>query len=99
MVVSCLHTEAVNESFAGHFIVGLQYIVKILDRMIVVAHRMVLNDITKSDHFVDSTRRLTPLHMSCHQGLWSCSRHFLNGGANIDAIDVDAITPLQHALL
>ena len=51
------------------------------------------------DCLVDLKRRLTPLHMSCHQGLWSCTRHFLNGGADVDALDADAMTPLHHALL
>lgn len=37
--------------FAGHFIVRLQNIVKVLDRVIIAAHRMILNDVIKPDHF------------------------------------------------
>jgi len=48
---------------------------------------------------VDSTKRLTPLHLSCRLGLWSCARYFLNEGADVDATDTSAMTPLHHALL
>lgn len=48
---------------------------------------------------VESTKRLTPLHLACHLGLWSCARYFLNEGADVDAIDANAMTPLHHALL
>ena len=51
------------------------------------------------DCLVDLARRLTPLHVSCRQGLWSCARYLLNGGADVDAVDADAMTPLHHALL
>ena len=51
------------------------------------------------DCLVDLAGRLTPLHVSCHQGLWSCARFFLNGGADVDAVDANAMTPLHHALL
>ena len=47
---------------------------------------------------VDLTKRLTPLHLSCHLGLWNCARYFLSEGANVDAIDASAMTPLHHAL-
>lgn len=47
---------------------------------------------------VDSTKRLTPLHVSCRLGLWSCARYFLNGGADVDAEDASTMTPLHHAL-
>jgi len=48
---------------------------------------------------VDSTKRLTPLHVSCGLGLWSCATHFLNEGADVDATDASAMAPLHHALL
>ena len=48
---------------------------------------------------VDSTKRLTPLHVSCRLGLWGCARYFLNEGADVDATDTSAMTPLHHALL
>lgn len=48
---------------------------------------------------VDSTKRLTPLHVSCGRGLRSCTRYFLNEGADVDAVDASAMTPLHHALL
>jgi ankyrin repeat protein len=48
---------------------------------------------------VDSTKRLTPLHVSCGLGLWSCAGYFLNEGADVDATDASAMTPLHHALL
>lgn len=48
---------------------------------------------------VDSTNRLTPLHVSCRQGLWRCARYFLKAGADVDATDASAMTPLHHALL
>lgn len=48
---------------------------------------------------VDSMKRLTPLHVSCGLGLWSCATHFLNEGADVDATDASAMTPLHHALL
>lgn len=51
------------------------------------------------DCLVDLRKRLTPLHVSCHLGLWSCARYFLNQGADVDAIDAYAMTPLHHALL
>ncbi len=52
MIVSCLHAKAVNESFTGHFVVGLQDLYKILNRVVVVAYRIVLNDVIKPDYFV-----------------------------------------------
>ena len=51
------------------------------------------------DCLVDLTKRLTPLHVSCRQGLWSCARYFLNAGADVDAVDAEGMTPLHHALL
>ena len=48
---------------------------------------------------VDSTKELAPLHVSCHRGLWRCPRYFLNEGADVDAIDTRATSPLHHALL
>ena len=48
---------------------------------------------------VDSKKRLTPLHVSCHRGLWKCARYFLNEGADVDAIDARAMSPLHHVLL
>ncbi len=48
---------------------------------------------------VDSTKGLTPLHVSCHRGLWRCARYFLNEGADVDAIDARAMSPLHYALL
>lgn len=48
---------------------------------------------------VNSTKELTPLHVSCHRGLWRCARYFLNEGADVDAIDARAMSPLHHALL
>ena len=48
---------------------------------------------------VDSTQRLTPLHVSCRLGLWTCARYFLKNGADVDATDASAMTPLHHALL
>ena len=48
---------------------------------------------------VNSTERLTPLHVSCRLGLWTCARYFLNNGADVDATDANAMTPLHHALL
>lgn len=47
---------------------------------------------------VDLTKRLTPLHLSCHLRLWNCARYFLSEGANVDAIDASAMTPLHPAL-
>lgn len=47
---------------------------------------------------VELTSRLTPLHLSCRLGLWNCVRYFLNGGADVDATDARAMTPLHHAL-
>lgn len=52
MIISCLHAKAVNEFFEGHFVVGLQDIVTILDCVIVVAYRVILNDVIKLDHSV-----------------------------------------------
>lgn len=51
------------------------------------------------DCLVDSTNMLTPLHVACHLGLWSCARYFLNEDADVDATDANAMTPLHHALL
>lgn len=48
---------------------------------------------------VDSMKRLTPLHVSCRLGLWTCARYFLDNGADVDATDASAMTPLHHALL
>ncbi len=48
---------------------------------------------------VDSTNRLTPLHVSCRKGLWNCARYFINEGADVDATDASAMTPLHHMLL
>ena len=49
--------ERLNESFAGHFIVGICNIVKILNRVIVVAYWMILN---KPDYFAVFTVRERP---------------------------------------
>ncbi len=48
---------------------------------------------------VDSMKRLTPLHVSCREGLWKYARYFLDEGADVDATDVGAMTPLHYALL
>ena len=50
------------------------------------------------DCLVDSTRRLTPLHLSCRLGLHGYARYFLENGADVDAKDANAMTPLHHAL-
>jgi hypothetical protein len=64
-----------------------------------VARRVSSRIDNVQDYFVDLTRRLTPLHVSCRQGLWNCARHFLNGGADVDARDINRMTSLHHALL
>ncbi len=51
------------------------------------------------DCLVDFTKSLTPLHVACQLGLWSCARYFLNEGADVNAIDANGMTPLHHALL
>ena len=48
---------------------------------------------------VDSTQRITPLHLSCRQGLGSCVRFFLKEGADVDATDSRAMTPLHYTLV
>ena len=50
------------------------------------------------DCLVDLKRRLTPLHLSCRLGLYGYARYFLEKGADVDAKDADAMTPLDHAL-
>ena len=40
---------------------------------------------------VDSTKSLTPLHVSCHRGLCRSAQYFLNEGANVDATDARAM--------
>ncbi len=51
------------------------------------------------DCLADSKTRRTPLHVSCRLGLWNCARFFLNEGADVNATDAKAMTPLHHALL
>ena len=51
MIVSCLHADAVNESLAGYFVVRLQDIMKVLDRVVIVVHWMILNDVVKPGNF------------------------------------------------
>ena len=47
---------------------------------------------------VDSSQKLTPLHVSCGAGLYGYARHLLEKGAEVDAKDEEAATPLYHAL-
>ena len=47
---------------------------------------------------VDSTRKLTPLHISSHLGLPGSTQFFLDTGAVVDALDDNGLTPLHHAL-
>ncbi len=48
---------------------------------------------------VDSKRRWTPLHFSCHLGLPNCALFFLNMGINVNAMDAKSMTALHHSLL
>ena len=52
-----------------------------------------------SNCLVDSKRRLTPLHVASQLGLWRCARYFLENGVDVNAKDVNALTPLHHALI
>lgn len=47
---------------------------------------------------VNTERKWTPLHLSCHLGLRSSALFFLNEGANVDAIDAKSRTPLYYSL-
>jgi ankyrin repeat protein len=47
---------------------------------------------------VDSEEKLTPLHVASRFGLPNSARHFLEGGADIDATDKSGWTSLRHAL-
>ena len=47
---------------------------------------------------VDSKRRLTPLHLSCHLGLRDCALFFLDMGIDVDAMDAKSRTPLHYSL-
>jgi len=71
---------------------------------IVARHEKVARTISRrirnlQNCLVDLTKRLTPLHVSCREGLSNCTRYFLNEGADVDAIDASAMTPLHHVLL
>ncbi len=69
---------------------------------LVIRHEEVARTISRYiriiQNFVMNSARMTPLHVSRSLGLYSYAQYFLKKGADVDAKDVKAMTPLHHAL-